>query len=103
MFYGIFSPILIVFCICPELHELGDIVEEGEDHDDADVAPPLTHTTLVLIAIKILPSFSANKCYKIHFYFYQLSFCLYKICGQTRSNNLIPYPALTGQQESTHP
>ena len=57
MFYGIFSPILIVFCICPELHELGDIVEEGEDHDDTDVAPALTHTTLVLIAIMILLGF----------------------------------------------
>ena len=67
MFYGIFSPILIVFCICPELHELGDIVEEGEDHNDTDVAPPLTHTTLVLIVIRILPwvlscRFSATAC-----------------------------------------
>ena len=42
-----FSPILLVFCTCPKLHELGDVVEEGEDHNDADVSPALTHTALI--------------------------------------------------------
>ena len=42
-----FLPILIVFCFCLELHELGDIVEEGEHYEDADVAPALAHTALM--------------------------------------------------------
>ena len=32
-----YLPILIVFCFCLKLHELGDIVEEGEDYEDDDV------------------------------------------------------------------
>ena len=45
-FVTIFSPILIVFGRCLELHELGDVVEEGEDHYDTDVAPALAHAAL---------------------------------------------------------
>ena len=53
MFCEKYLPILIVLCLCLELHELGDIVEEGEDHNDTDVAPALAHTTLVLLVFRL--------------------------------------------------
>ena len=43
-----FSPVLIVFGCCLELHELGDVVKEGEHNYDTDVAPALTHAALKL-------------------------------------------------------
>ena len=53
MFCEKYLPILIVLCLCLKLHELGDIVEEGEDHNDTDVAPALTHTTLILLVFRL--------------------------------------------------
>ena len=40
------SPVLRDFGHCLELHELGDVVEEGEDHNNGDVAPALAYATL---------------------------------------------------------
>ena len=45
-----YSPVIILgvlsHIVSLELEELGDVVEEGENHNDADVSPALTHTAL---------------------------------------------------------
>lgn len=88
-FVTIFSPILIVFGRCLELHELGDVVKEGEDHYDTDVAPALTHAALKLHLqlFQISPENSSRiTSLLVCFTFY--------IFGQTKSNNLISFPDL---------